>query len=121
MRGPRRRGRGVPDPFARRASATRTCGLDATYLKVREAGRVVSMAALVATGVARTGERGACLALELGPGHDEGSAWPRFIRSLVERGLAGVLLVISDDHAGLVKAVRGASSWVLRGSAAAST
>jgi transposase-like protein len=79
--------------------------LDATYLKVREAGRVVSMAALVATGVARTGER-RILALELSPGHDEGSAWPRFIRSLVERGLAGVLLVISDDHAGLVKAVR---------------
>ena len=62
------------------------------------------MAALVATGVARTGER-RILGLELSAGHDEGSAWPRFIRSLVERGLAGVLLVISDDHAGLVKAV----------------
>lgn len=79
--------------------------LDATYLKVREAGRVVSMAALVATGVAATGER-RVLGLELSPGHDEGSAWPRFIRSLVERGLRGVRLVISDDHAGLVKAVR---------------
>jgi transposase-like protein len=79
--------------------------LDATYLKVREAGRVVSMAALVATGVSRTGER-RILGLELSAGHDEGSAWPRFIRSLVERGLAGVQLVISDDHAGLVRAVR---------------
>jgi transposase-like protein len=78
---------------------------DATYLKVREHGRVVSMAALVATGVATTGER-RVLGLELSPGNDEGSAWPRFIRGLVERGLHGVRLVISDDHPGLVKAVR---------------
>jgi putative transposase len=79
--------------------------LDATYLKVREAGRVVSMAALVAIGVARTGER-RVLGLELAAGNDEGSAWPAFIRRLVERGLGGVRLVISDDHRGLVKAVR---------------
>jgi putative transposase len=79
--------------------------LDATYVKVREAGRVVSMAALVATGVAATGER-RVLGLELAAGNDEGSAWPAFIRGLVERGLAGVRLVISDDHRGLVKAVR---------------
>jgi transposase-like protein len=79
--------------------------LDATYLKVREGGRVVSMAALVAMGVAITGER-RILALEVAPGNDEGSAWPAFIRRLVERGLAGVRLVISDDHRGLVKAVR---------------
>jgi putative transposase len=79
--------------------------LDATYLKVREQGRVVSMAALIATGVADSGER-RVLGLELSPGHDEGSAWPRFIRGLVERGLHGVRLVISDDHAGLVVAVR---------------
>jgi putative transposase len=78
--------------------------LDATYLKVREAGRVVSMAALVATGVAASGER-RVLGLELSPGHDEGSAWPRFMRGLCGRGLHGVRLVISDDHAGLVKAV----------------
>lgn len=78
--------------------------LDATYVKVREAGRVVAMAALVATGVASTGER-RILGLELAAGNDEGSAWPAFIRSLVERGLHGVRLVISDDHGGLVKAV----------------
>ena len=78
--------------------------LDATYVKVREAGRVVSMAALVASGVAATGER-RILGLELAAGNDEGSAWPAFIRSLVERGLNGVRLVISDDHRGLVKAV----------------
>jgi transposase-like protein len=79
--------------------------LDATYLKVREAGRVVSMAALVATGVAMSGER-RVLGVELSAGNDEGSAWPAFIRSLVGRGLHGVRLVISDDHAGLVKAIR---------------
>ena len=75
------------------------------YLKVREAGRVVSMAALVATGVAMSGER-RILGIELAAGNDEGSAWPSFIRSLVGRGLHGVRLVISDDHAGLVKAIR---------------
>ena len=78
--------------------------LDATYLKVRDGGRVVSMACLVATGVATSGER-RVLGLELSPGNDEGSAWPSFIRGLVERGLHGVHLVISDDHAGLVRAV----------------
>lgn len=78
--------------------------LDATYVKVREAGRVTAMATLVATGVASSGER-RILGLELAPGNDEGSAWPTFIRGLVERGLAGVRLVISDDHRGLVKAV----------------
>jgi transposase-like protein len=79
--------------------------LDATYVKVREAGRVTSMAALVATGVAGSGER-RILGLELAPGNDEGSAWPAFLRRLCERGLAGVRLVISDDHPGLVAAVR---------------
>jgi putative transposase len=79
--------------------------LDATYLRVREGGHVVSMAALVAVGVAANGER-RVLGLELSPGNDEGSAWPRFIRSLVERGLRGVRLVVSDDHPGLVKAAR---------------
>jgi len=62
------------------------------------------MAALVATGVALTGER-RVLGLELAAGNDEGSAWPRFVGSLVERGLHGVRLVISDDHPGLVKAI----------------
>ena len=79
--------------------------LDATYVKVREAGRVVSMAALVAVGVAATGER-RVLGLELSPGNDEGSAWPAFIRGLVGRGLHGVRLVVSDDHAGLVRAAQ---------------
>ncbi len=94
--------------FRSRSLAERACPylwLDATYLRVREGGHVVSMAALVAVGVAANGER-RVLGLELSPGNDEGSAWPRFIRSLVERGLHGVRLVISDDHPGLVKAIR---------------
>src|SRR5450759_4077999 len=78
---------------------------DATYVKVRDGGRVVSMAALVAVGVATTGER-RILGLELAAGNDEGNAWAGLLRGLVERGLAGVRLVISDDHAGLVAAVR---------------
>ena len=78
--------------------------LDATYVKVRDAGRVVSMAVLVAIGVSVQGER-RVLGLELAPGNDEGSAWPAFIASLTERGLTGVRLVISDDHRGLVRAV----------------
>jgi putative transposase len=96
------------EAFRSRSLADAPCPylfLDATYLKVREQGRVVSMAALVAVGVLSSGER-RVLGLELSAGHDEGSAWPRFIRSLVERGLHGVRLVISDDHAGLVRAVR---------------
>ena len=52
-----------------------------------------------------TGER-RVLGVELSAGNDEGSAWPSFIRSLVGRGLHGVRLVISDDHTGLVKAIR---------------
>jgi hypothetical protein len=63
-------------------------------VKVRESGRVVSMAALVATGVATSGER-RILGLELAPGNDEDSAWPAFTLGLVERGLSSVRLVCS--------------------------
>ena len=79
--------------------------LDATYVKVRESGRVVNMAALVAMGVSADGER-RILGLDLAPGNTEGSAWSGFIGGLVERGLSGVRLVISDADAGLVAAVR---------------
>jgi putative transposase len=78
--------------------------LDATYVKVRDGGRVVSMAALVAIGVASSGER-RVLGLELAAGNDEGNAWAPFLSRLVERGLAGVRLVISDAHRGLVRAI----------------
>jgi putative transposase len=87
--------------------------LDATYVKVRDGGRVVNMAALVATGVDQDGQR-RILGLELAAGNDEGSAWPAFIGGLVERGLSGVRLVISDAHPGLVAAVHAqllGASW----------
>jgi putative transposase len=80
--------------------------LDATYVKVRDAGRVVSMACLVAIGVAASGER-RVLGLDLAAGNDEGNAWAGFVRGLLERGLASVRLVVSDAHRGVVDAVHG--------------
>jgi putative transposase len=68
--------------------------LDATYLKVREDGRVQSMALVVAIGVREDGER-EVLGLDVGPG-EEAAFWLAFLRSLVERCLRGVKLVISD-------------------------
>lgn len=86
--------------------------LDATYIKVRENGRVLGMAAVVAVGVRSTGER-EVLGLDLGPAEDR-SFWLSFLRSLVARGLHGVRLVISDAHEGLrgaVSAVLGEATW----------
>ena len=81
--------------------------LDATYLHVRNApgkgGQVVSMAVVVATGVTATGER-EILGLDVGDSEDE-VFWRAFLLSLKQRGLAGVKLVISDQHSGLVKAL----------------
>jgi putative transposase len=86
--------------------------LDATYLKVRENGRVVSMAMVVAVGVRSTGER-EILGHDLGPGED-GAFWLSFLRSLLARGLAGVQLVTSDAHLGLrhaIPAAFGGACW----------
>lgn len=77
--------------------------LDATYLKVREGGRVVSMALVVAIGVRINGER-EVLGLDVGPSEDA-AFWQGFLRRLVERGLSGVRLVISDAHVGLKRAI----------------
>ncbi|MBI4321486.1 MAG: IS256 family transposase [Chloroflexi bacterium] len=77
--------------------------LDATFLKVREHGRVLGMALVVAIGVKETGER-EVLGLDLGPAED-GAFWLAFLRSLTARGLHGVQLVISDAHEGLRKAI----------------
>ena len=77
--------------------------LDATYLHVRHAGQVTSMAVVVATGVTATGGR-EILGVDVGDSEDE-VFWRAFLRSLKERGLAGVRLVISDQHAGLVAAL----------------
>jgi transposase-like protein len=79
--------------------------LDATYLHIRNsAGQVASMAVVLATGVTATGDR-EVLGLDVGDSEDE-VFWRGFLRSLKSRGLAGVRLVISDQHAGLVAALR---------------
>ncbi len=77
--------------------------LDATYLKVREHGRVVSMAVVLAIGVHETGVR-EVLGLEVGPSED-GAFWLSFLRGLVARGLGGVQFVVSDAHEGLKSAI----------------
>ena len=79
--------------------------LDATYLHVRNtAGQVVSMAVVVATGITAEGSR-EVLGLDVGDSEDE-VFWRGFMRSLKSRGLGGVKLVISDQHSGLVAALR---------------
>ncbi|MEV8231538.1 IS256 family transposase [Micrococcus luteus] len=79
--------------------------LDATYLHVRsEAGMVVSKAVVIATGVTEHGRR-EILGLDVGDSEDE-VFWRAFLAGLKKRGLGGVQLVISDQHAGLVAALR---------------
>jgi putative transposase len=77
--------------------------IDATYVKVREAGRIVSVAAIVAVGVNTDGRR-EVLGLDIGPSEAE-TFWTAFLRKLARRGLRGVKLVISDAHEGLKAAV----------------
>jgi putative transposase len=77
--------------------------LDATYVKARSGGRIVSKAVIVATGVSRTGDR-EVLGVEVGDSED-GAFWIAFLRGLRARGLAGVKLVISDAHLGLREAI----------------
>jgi transposase-like protein len=77
--------------------------LDATFHKVREAGRVISVATVVAIGVTTTGER-TVLGAQTGPSEDH-QFWVTFLRLLVKRGLRGVRLVISDAHEGLRQAI----------------
>jgi transposase-like protein len=77
--------------------------IDATYHKVRQDGRVQSMATVVAIGVAATGER-QILGVDAGPSEDR-AFWTAFLRTLVKRGLRGVRLVISDAHEGLKRAI----------------
>jgi putative transposase len=76
---------------------------DATYLKGRVGGQVVSRAVVVVTGVAMTGER-EVLGCAVGDTETE-AFWAEFFRSLRARGLAGVRLVISDHHTGLKNAI----------------
>lgn len=86
--------------------------LDAKYLKVREDGRVLNMAFVLATAVNEKGDR-EVLGFDVGLSED-GAFWTAFLRNLVTRGLNGVLLVISDAHEGLKEAIRKVlvgSSW----------
>ena len=86
--------------------------VDALTQKVREAGRIVNVSVVVATGVNTDGRR-ELLGLDVGTSED-GSFWLSFLRSLVARGLSGVQLVTSDAHQGLknaVAAVFSGASW----------
>ena len=76
--------------------------LDATYLRVREGGRIVSVAAIIAVAVDTEGRR-EIVGLGLGPSEAE-PFWSTFLKGLVRRGLKGVKLVISDAHEGLKQA-----------------
>jgi transposase-like protein len=76
---------------------------DATYVKGRVRGRVVSRAVVVVTGVTANGDR-EVLGTDVGDSED-GAFWTAFLRSLRTRGLAGVRLVISDHHLGLKSAI----------------
>ena len=78
--------------------------IDATYVKVREGGRIVSVAVIIAVGANADGRR-EVLGMAVGPSEAE-PFWTKFLRSLTERGLRGVKLVISDSHEGLKKAAR---------------
>ena len=78
--------------------------LDATYLHVRAHHQVTSKAVVIATGVAADGHR-EILGIDVGDSEDE-AFWREFLRALKRRGLRGVRLVISDQHAGLVAAIR---------------
>ncbi len=77
--------------------------IDATYVKVREAGRIVSVAVIIAVAVNTDGVR-EVLGMAIGPSEAE-PFWTSFLRSLTRRGLRGVKLVISDAHEGLKAAV----------------
>jgi putative transposase len=77
--------------------------LDATYLKVREGGRIVSVAAIIAVAVDAEGRR-EIVGLGLGPSEAE-PFWSTFLKGLVRRGLKGVRLVVSDAHEGLKHAI----------------
>jgi transposase-like protein len=77
--------------------------IDATYVKVRQAGRIVSVAVIVAVGVNSDGRR-EVLGMDIGASEAE-PFWTDFLRKLTRRGLRGVKLVISDGHEGIKAAV----------------
>jgi putative transposase len=91
--------------------------LDATYVKVRQNGRIVSVAVIVAVAVNSDGRR-EVLGMTVGTSEAE-TFWTAFLRTLARRGLRGVKLVISDAHEGLKAALP--RCCMPPGSAAAST
>ena len=81
----------------------RSWRLDAKHVKVRDHGRVVSKALVIAYAVHETGVR-EVIGLDIGE-VESGAFWVEFVRSLKKRGLAGVRLCVSDDHEGLKHAI----------------
>jgi len=77
--------------------------LDATYLKQREGGRIVAVAAIIAVAVSTDGRR-EIVGLHIGPSEAE-TFWSAFLKRLVKRGLTGAKLVVSDAHEGLKQAI----------------
>src|SRR5437879_4709222 len=73
--------------------------IDATYVKVRQNGRIVSVAVIVAVGANADGRR-EVLGMDIGPSEAE-TFWTAFLRKLARRGLRGVKLVVSDAHEGI--------------------
>lgn len=77
--------------------------IDATYVKVRQNGRIVSVAVIIAVGVNADGRR-EILGMDIGPSEAE-TFWTGFLRKLARRGLRGVKLVVSDAHEGIKASV----------------
>jgi putative transposase len=73
--------------------------IDATYVKVRQQGRIVSVAVIIAVGVNSDGRR-EVLGMDIGPSEAE-TFWTAFLRKQARRGLRGVKLVVSDAHEGI--------------------
>ena len=78
--------------------------IDATYVRVRQGGRIINVAVIIATGANTEGRR-EVLGLAVGPSEAE-PFWKVFLRSLADRGLRGVELVVADDHKGLRAAAK---------------
>jgi putative transposase len=101
LRGDRQTGSGLPHPSDE--GDWPYLWIDATYVKVRQAGRIVSVAVIVAVGANSDGRRDV-LGIQVGPSEAE-TFWVEFLRSLARRGLRGVKLVISDAREGIKAAV----------------
>lgn len=101
MRGDRRTGESLPRSSDRRRLAY--LWIDATYVKVRQNGGIVSVAVIIAVGVNADGRR-EVLGMHIGPSEAE-TFWTELLRKLRRRGLRGVKLAISDAHEGIKAAV----------------